>query len=106
MNRGITRVIDNYIIRYQSIMKFMYKEPIDKVNERLGVKDIYTGVKKRKKPDNYTADSLIKLLYFGAYIGMNGENTMIMHMNIDEQPCTLTFKIENPKSTPGKDNNE
>lgn len=91
-NNRITKVIDNYVIRYQSIMSFLYKEPVDVVNKRLGVEDYYTSIKKNKKYE-FSANSLIKLLYFSAYSGVTGKNTMIMQMNIDGLPCTLTFQI-------------
>lgn len=104
MNDNITRVIDNYVTRYQSVMHFFYNESIDTVRARLGVLDNYTPIKKKKKHE-FSANSLIKLLYCGAYAGMNEKNTMIMQMNIDGLPCTLTFKIQSDTNT-GKEHND
>lgn len=105
-NNRITKVIDNYVIRYQSIMRFLYKEPVDVVNKRLGVEDYYTSIKKNKKYE-FSANSLIKLLYFSAYSGVTGKNTMTMQMNIDGLPCTLTFQISDdaPGSKQPQDTN-
>lgn len=84
-------------------MHFLYNESIDTVRARLGVLDNYTPIKKKKKHE-FSANSLIKLLYFGAYVGINGKNTMIMKMIIDDLPCTLTFKIQSDTNS-GEDNN-
>lgn len=84
---NLNKIIDNYLSRYKTIMYFLYNETSSTINEKLGLKD--NTDKKR-----YNITTLIKLLYLGSYIGLDGENTMIMRININNQKCILTFKIE------------
>lgn len=83
----LDKVINNYVSRYRLIMYFIFKQDAQKTNEQLGISN-----KKDCQKINKTS-FLIKLLYLCASLGFNGKNTMIMNININNQPCTLTFKI-------------